>query len=217
MSPFPGFSLSVSDAFWCVLAFIMAANSHVTEPETKVETKCEVCGTRTRIRCIQCKAAYYCTADCQRKAFPVHKLICNKAPRQHIGEDGDFCGCISCHVTIQLGLTGPWKTRIMTKDADYLAPEHSIFVSRVIAMIESRDSKEHKEPYEDMPAATGDVNVTEDKAKVYAIYDATRSAPVGWHRHYREGRDRMVRNGSQDKDCLASDGCTLRWTTKKVK
>lgn len=39
-------------------------------------SKCTVCGKETRMRCPRCKAAYYCSVECQGKDFPLHSLLC---------------------------------------------------------------------------------------------------------------------------------------------
>jgi hypothetical protein len=41
---------------------------------------CEECGMRARCKkCAICKAAWFCNADCQRKAWKAHKKTCKKA------------------------------------------------------------------------------------------------------------------------------------------
>jgi hypothetical protein len=41
-------------------------------------TKCTVCGKNQANKCTRCKAAAYCSAECQKNDFPLHKLLCSK-------------------------------------------------------------------------------------------------------------------------------------------
>jgi hypothetical protein len=41
-------------------------------------TKCTVCGKNQANKCTRCNAAAYCSAECQKNDFPLHKLLCNK-------------------------------------------------------------------------------------------------------------------------------------------
>jgi hypothetical protein len=39
--------------------------------------KCHFCGAaKAKFRCSECKVAHYCNAECQRKGWPTHKLLC---------------------------------------------------------------------------------------------------------------------------------------------
>lgn len=38
--------------------------------------KCTVCGRSTDNKCAKCKSAHYCSANCQKKDWPLHKLLC---------------------------------------------------------------------------------------------------------------------------------------------
>ena len=40
---------------------------------------CEVCGGPGKLRCGACKTARYCSAACQKTAWPEHKLVCRRA------------------------------------------------------------------------------------------------------------------------------------------
>ncbi|KAE8441731.1 hypothetical protein EG329_004517 [Mollisiaceae sp. DMI_Dod_QoI] len=40
--------------------------------------KCCICSKATENKCAVCKSAHYCSADCQKKDWPLHKLLCNK-------------------------------------------------------------------------------------------------------------------------------------------
>ena len=45
----------------------------------QVEKVCAVCKTTGELqRCSRCKKVHYCSVACQRKAWPVHKKVCNK-------------------------------------------------------------------------------------------------------------------------------------------
>lgn len=48
--------------------------------------KCESCGVEQENlkRCSVCKAVYYCSKECQNKAWPQHKLICIKPKAENI-------------------------------------------------------------------------------------------------------------------------------------
>ncbi|XP_050195341.1 tudor domain-containing protein 1 [Myiozetetes cayanensis] len=38
---------------------------------------CHHCGLYGTLRCSQCMQTYYCSADCQRKDWPTHKIVCD--------------------------------------------------------------------------------------------------------------------------------------------
>ena len=40
-------------------------------------SKCTICGKETRERCNTCKAAYYCSLQCQRMDRPLHRILCS--------------------------------------------------------------------------------------------------------------------------------------------
>ncbi|KAH9213754.1 hypothetical protein DL95DRAFT_505104 [Leptodontidium sp. 2 PMI_412] len=40
--------------------------------------KCTICNKKTTTKCAKCKSAAYCSAECQKIDFPLHKLICCK-------------------------------------------------------------------------------------------------------------------------------------------
>jgi hypothetical protein len=44
------------------------------------EEKCSVCANETKKSCAKCHSAYFCSKECQMKAWPVHKLICDPLP-----------------------------------------------------------------------------------------------------------------------------------------
>ena len=49
------------------------------QPSCKMaSTKCTVCGKDQANECTRCKAAAYCSTECQRNDFPLHKLLCSK-------------------------------------------------------------------------------------------------------------------------------------------
>jgi MYND finger len=42
------------------------------------QDKCTVCGKDTNTQCSRCKAAYYCSIQCQEKDRELHRLLCSK-------------------------------------------------------------------------------------------------------------------------------------------
>ncbi|KAG4428216.1 hypothetical protein IFR05_016299 [Cadophora sp. M221] len=41
-------------------------------------TKCTICTNPTTTKCSKCKSATYCSPQCQKLDFPLHKIICSK-------------------------------------------------------------------------------------------------------------------------------------------
>ncbi|KAK5732561.1 hypothetical protein LTR17_010376 [Elasticomyces elasticus] len=60
----------------------MAKTTSTTSATTTARLVCCICGAcsnangGTLLKCGRCKAAYYCTKDCQAKDWPFHKLAC---------------------------------------------------------------------------------------------------------------------------------------------
>merc|ERR1719163_1770255 len=48
-------------------------------PEHETTGLCDSCGQPTTTRCARCKATFFCSRDCQRKAWRLHKLECGVA------------------------------------------------------------------------------------------------------------------------------------------
>lgn len=46
------------------------------------------CARRPEYRCGRCRAVYYCSAECQRHMWPVHKHACSRAAQKQIRETG---------------------------------------------------------------------------------------------------------------------------------
>jgi hypothetical protein len=65
------------------------------------QARCASCGNPAASRCSRCRAVHFCSAVCQRKAWPEHKKECKEAPIapqphqqvKHIVPD--FCGAAS--------------------------------------------------------------------------------------------------------------------------
>ncbi|GAA6015413.1 hypothetical protein JCM11491_000420 [Sporobolomyces phaffii] len=47
---------------------------------SQVNASCYCCGKETTTRCSKCKDAIFCSTECQKLLFPVHKYICSKEP-----------------------------------------------------------------------------------------------------------------------------------------
>lgn len=55
------------------------SSTTTTELSKKSSPPCDACGAQNpRFSCNRCKKICYCTAECQKKAWAVHKLFCNK-------------------------------------------------------------------------------------------------------------------------------------------
>jgi len=47
----------------------------------QVSTQCGSCSKPGNFRCSRCRVVSYCSKDCQRKAWPIHKNDCNTEPK----------------------------------------------------------------------------------------------------------------------------------------
>jgi len=46
------------------------------------EKECSQCGTESKMRCSACLQVFYCSKDCQKKDWPVHKQLCATLKKQ---------------------------------------------------------------------------------------------------------------------------------------
>ena len=65
------------------------ASEHMNYPEVPEPPgsviRCSSCNTKvgTLKFCAKCRRIQYCSRDCQRKAWPTHKLVCKEPPAFH--------------------------------------------------------------------------------------------------------------------------------------
>ncbi len=55
-------------------------------------TSCGLCGISAEKFCIGCREIVYCSKDCQKKHWKIHKHTCKKPMNRHLG----YWGCINC-------------------------------------------------------------------------------------------------------------------------
>jgi len=47
------------------------------------EKECSQCGSQSKMRCSACLQVFYCSKDCQKKDWPVHKQLCTTLKKQN--------------------------------------------------------------------------------------------------------------------------------------
>lgn len=62
-----------------------------------VTKKCSVCGKVTSRCCVKCYASYYCSIECQRLDWNIHRNQCDELRKKHI------CGIIYSHGSAEYG------------------------------------------------------------------------------------------------------------------
>ena len=60
---------------------------------------CSQCGTPATKKCSRCRAASYCSAACQRYAWPQHKSACARAAKPASAADAQFTEADRCTAT----------------------------------------------------------------------------------------------------------------------
>eukprot|EP00947_MAST-08B_sp_MAST-8B-sp1_P002361 g2361.t1 len=61
------------------LSFLVPVTNRNTNV-TPAENVCAVCGKSCALTCSRCKSAHYCSRECQRSHWKVHKKVCSKTP-----------------------------------------------------------------------------------------------------------------------------------------
>ncbi|KAH7832368.1 putative zinc finger MYND domain protein [Monocercomonoides exilis] len=55
--------------------------------EVSSGSKCGFCGKKAQNRCSKCRSVFYCSVDCQRKHWKIHKLECDKLKEEKEKEE----------------------------------------------------------------------------------------------------------------------------------
>lgn len=58
--------------------------------QAQAQRRCAHCGTTERklLKCRGCRAAYFCSDDCQKANWPAHKAACKEMQRQRVEAEG---------------------------------------------------------------------------------------------------------------------------------
>ena len=62
------------------------SRSHHNSFTNKTKSPCQVCGQETSTYCTSCKSTFYCSQDCQKKDWKVHKQTCKKMASEKSSE-----------------------------------------------------------------------------------------------------------------------------------
>lgn len=60
---------------------------HRRSQKSGVVGKCSVCGKETKEHCGKCPHVFYCSVDCQKRDWKMHKLVCDRKFVQSVERD----------------------------------------------------------------------------------------------------------------------------------
>ena len=82
-------------------------------------------------KCAKCKIAAYCSKDCQKKHWPVHKTVCKSAPKESCSQKTKAGA--SSFVTVKATTQNPFKAKCTSMSVTvltYVGPDGSV-VNRI--------------------------------------------------------------------------------------
>ncbi|KAF8861236.1 hypothetical protein BDZ45DRAFT_282417 [Acephala macrosclerotiorum] len=64
---------------------------------TTIEHRCQACWSSSEKNCASCRATWYCSADCQKSDWPLHKTRCKFLQNHPLNSEPQPISCVKIH------------------------------------------------------------------------------------------------------------------------